>query len=275
VLIYQPKTLAMGMDTEFKVGDKVIATTKAYGDITVDRLGTIVAVSQEIISKETLYRVEVLIGGSPTCYQLTADKLRLAQTPTIQVIRSNIGEQPIVASTTVTAGFNEGDPLVVVNATEFSGECVSPLSQIVEPPAIDDFDGVPIPQVEYLTFPEIEALAKGQLSESDMSQLAQVVDPPKKRIRRSNEEQALGIPLDQILAYRADPEGWIKKEREATEAFHEVIEQAKESHWEDKAKEILEPEETGRQVFERLGWKRIADDSDATIAYTWDKACPN
>jgi len=97
-------------------------------------------------------------------------------------------------------------------------------------------------------------------------------DPPKpERIRRTKEEIALGVPHKDILAYRADPEGWLKKEREATDSFHEVIEQAKESHWEDKAKEILEPEETGRQVFERLGWKRIADDSDATIAYTWDR----
>jgi len=241
-------------ETEFKVGDEVFATTKAYGDITVDRLGTIVAVSQEIISKETLYRVEVLIGGSPTCYQLTADKLRLAQTPAIQVIRSNIGEQPIVASTTVTAGFNEGDPLVVISAVEFSGECVSPLSQTVEQEADEEVEKERIIS---------QAKERAKVIEPP-------ADPPKKRIRRSNEEQALGIPLDQILAYRADPEGWLKKEREATEAFHEVIEQAVESHWEDKAKEILEPEETGRQVFERLGWKRIADDSDATIAYTWD-----
>jgi len=260
---------------EFKLGDKVIATTPFLGE-KKDRDGLIKDVQANRYGVGFSYRVEVVVAGDTTSYWLTADKLRLAQTPTIQVIRSNIGEQPIVASTTVTAGFNEGDPLVVVNATEFSGECVSPLSQIVEPPAIDDFDGVPIPQVEYLTFPEIEALAKGQLSESDMSQLAQVVDPPKKRIRRSNEEQALGIPLDQILAYRANPEGWIKKEREATDSFHEVIEQAVESHWQDKADEILVPEDETLQklgeelnpsqespldILIRLGWIE-KDDSD-------------
>ena len=53
--------------TEFKVGDEVFTTTKAYGDITVDRLGTIVAVSQEIISIDfatTSHQRVILVSGS-------------------------------------------------------------------------------------------------------------------------------------------------------------------------------------------------------------------
>jgi len=233
-----------GIETTYKVGDKVIATTPYMGE-KKERDGIIRDVQPNKYAAGFTHRVEVVVAGDTTYYWLTADKLRLAQTPAIHT---------------------EGEVTITNNSNQFIAVDI----RVLEPPATDDFEDVPIRNVEYLTLPEIEALAKGQLSESDMSQLAQVVDPPKKRIRRSNEEQALGIPLDQILAYRADPEGWLKKEREATESFHEVIEQAVESHWEDKAKEILEPEETGRQVFERLGWKRIADDSDATIAYTWD-----
>jgi len=87
-------------------------------------------------------------------------------------------------------------------------------------------------------------------------------DPPKpERIRRTKEEIALGVPHKDILAYRADPEGWLKTEREATEAFHEVIDKAIDDHWEDKAQEYLEPPAYKPEIIlKMLGWAPLGQD---------------
>jgi len=74
VLIYQPKTLAMGMDTEFKVGDKVIATTPFLGE-KKDRDGIVRDVQANRYGVGFSYRVEVVVAGDTTSYWLTADKL--------------------------------------------------------------------------------------------------------------------------------------------------------------------------------------------------------
>jgi len=195
-----------GIETTYKVGDKVIATTPYMGE-KKDRDGIIRDVQPNKYAAGFTHRVEVVVAGDTTYYWLTADKLRLAQTPASKTIKELAAEHLLASDMSLHKTMEDADA-----------------------------------ENERVALLEAKAARLDQLESKEVEPPA---DPPKpERIRRSNEERALGIPLDQILAYRADPEGWLKSEHEATEAFKEVIEQAKESHWEDKVDEIRAPEET-------------------------------
>ena len=186
---------------EFKVGDKVIATTPFLGE-KKDRDGFVKDVQANRYGVGFSYRVEVVVAGDTTSYWLTADKLRLAQTP---------------AETT----FKE-DVLDVVLSNAF--------------PDLDEKAD--------LAWKKTQALLAAK------KEVEPPADPPKKeRIRRTKEEIELGIPPEQVPAYRADPSSWSKRASGETD-FNNTIEKALDDHWEDKAQEYLAPE----QIAQRLGW---------------------
>ena len=191
----------MGMDTEFKVGDKVIATTPFLGE-KKDRDGIIRDVQPNKYAAGFTHRVEVVVAGDTTYYWLTADKLRLAE--------------------------NTVAPLA------------QPVEAVEQPTSKDEEDAA------------IIAIVFPQEAEQEVKPPA---DPPKKeRIRRTKEEIALGIPPEQVPAYRADPSSWSKRASGETD-FNNTIEKALDDHWEDKAQEYLEPPaETPEQIAQRLGW---------------------
>jgi len=212
-----------GIETTYKVGDKVIATTPYMGE-KKERDGIIRDVQPNKYAAGFTHRVEVVVAGDTTYYWLTADKLRLAQTPASKTIKELAAEHMLASDMSLHKTMEDADA-----------------------------------ENERVALLEDKA---ARLDELESKAVEPPADPPKpERIRRTKEEIALGVPHKDILAYRADPEGWLKSEREATEAFHEVIDKAIDDHWEDKAQEYLEPPAYKPEIIlKMLGWAPLGQD---------------